>query len=142
MNTKQVNDAIAAKMAAIKLAVARGTTKAAFLVQGTARKKILNGPKTGIVYERGKVSHTASAPGEAPANDTGNLARAVNVVAAEPSLRAIAKVEVDTPYALALEFGRLDGSIEPRPFLQPAADEKATACRDLLQAEVAQAIAS
>lgn len=42
-------------------------------VRDSAVRAILHGEKTGRVYTRGSVRHQASAPGEAPASDTGNL---------------------------------------------------------------------
>lgn len=96
----------------------------AYLVQGTARKKILRDAKTGRAYR----SHIASAPGEAPANDTGNLASNISVVL--DNVEQVATVIAKTPYAGALEFGsyRKFGNgtavyVAPRPFLAPALDE-------------------
>ena len=38
---------------------------------------ILTGPRTGRIYRRGGVVHQASAPGEAPASDTGELRQSI-----------------------------------------------------------------
>ena len=45
------------------------------LIRGEAVKSIQSGAKSGIVYEKynPRRTHRASAPGEAPASDTGNL---------------------------------------------------------------------
>ena len=45
------------------------------LIRGEAIKSIQQGAKSGIVYEKynPRRTHRASAPGEAPASDTGNL---------------------------------------------------------------------
>lgn len=72
-------------------------------------------------YSRTRGTHTASSPGEPPATWTGELAGGVEI-------RKIAKHEVwvvegsagGGEYAAALEFGRADGSIAPRPHFKPA----------------------
>jgi hypothetical protein len=87
-----------------------------------AIQKILEGPKTGAVYTSGPppVPHQASAPGESPANWQGELAGSIHAVPLGPRE---ALVEVGSDHALPLEFGRADGTIAPRPFVQPAVDE-------------------
>ena len=91
------------------------------------------------MYARGKKTHTASRPGEAPANDTGNLQRSITVsgIKSTGNTTWTATVEANTPYARALEFGTLDGSIEPRPFLVPAFNE----LRDEIAADIRDEIA-
>lgn len=91
-------------------------------IKGNAINKILTGTKSGRIYVRNGVSHQASAPGEAPANDTGRLAQSgrVEIDAAEIA----ADVVFSTAYAAALEFGRLDGRIAARPYLRPALAEE------------------
>lgn len=61
--------------------------------------------------------HRASAPGEAPATDTGNL---VNSGYAKRARRALWHVGYTAEYARPLEFGT--PRILPRPFLRPAVD--------------------
>lgn len=134
--------ALATKRKAIERAIARGVTLGAFLIQKTARKKIMDGPKSGKLYKRGKKNHQASAPGEAPANDLGNLARSLNVVAASPSDRATAQVTAMAPYASWLEIGTKDGKIEPRPFMEPSAAECAPKVAETLRVEIEKAIGS
>ncbi len=46
-------------------------------IQEHARGLVINGPKTGRFYTRNRKLHQASAPGEAPANDTGRLAASI-----------------------------------------------------------------
>lgn len=138
LNIPKVVQALARKHAAIKVAIARGTTKGALLVQKAARQAILRGPKSGNVYARGKKDHIASAPGEAPANDTGNLQRSITVVAAQPGTVATAQVNVSAEYGQHLEFGTIN--MAPRPFLQPALDNNKTAIGAIIKAEVAAAV--
>lgn len=81
------------------------------------------GPKSGRKYKKGGKTHTASAPGEAPARDTGHLGQSTGfkLVPVDPSAsQSVAQVYVAAEYALALEFGRQDGTIKARPFVRPA----------------------
>lgn len=103
-------------------AFARAITRGAIVVQGKARRAIMDGPKTGNEYPRGKNVHKASAPGEAPANDTGNLAGSVTVVNAQPGPQPEAIVIAGARYAKWLEYGTKDGKLKPRPFMRPAAE--------------------
>ncbi len=81
--------------------------------------------------------HTASAPGEAPATDTGNLVSLLVINTANPNdPNPIATVESGAPYSAILEFGSDGGKIEPRPFMGPAFDRNLP----LIQAEVQKAI--
>jgi phage gpG-like protein len=89
--------------------------KIAFEIEGKA-KVSMAGEKSGRIYEVSPgVAHQASAPGEAPAIDTGNL---VNSIQTEMIGKATAMVFTNTEYAYDLEFGA--AHLAPRPFLQPA----------------------
>ena len=90
-----------------------GLKAIALMTQADAQRRVLKGPKTGRIYGR----HQASAPGEAPANDTGFLAGSIRIDINqkwEVDLRALA------PYAVHLEYGTR--KMAPRPFLRPAAE--------------------
>jgi hypothetical protein len=63
------------------------------------------------------LTHQASAPGEAPATDTGRLASATNYKMTGPMS---AEVGNDVIYGKWLEFGTADGKIKPRPAWRPA----------------------
>lgn len=90
---------------------------AGLIVQNAARVSILNGPKTGALYNpRGKVQHQASAPGEAPASDTGRLVNSIVSRVDETAL--VANITAGTEYAPYLEFGTR--KMAARPFLNPA----------------------
>lgn len=80
-----------------------------------AKLSIMNPPKSGRVYQRGKRAHQASAPGEAPATDVGNL---VNSVMLYKTATADWLIHWNAEYAAALEYGT--PRILPRPFLRPA----------------------
>ncbi len=97
--------------------------KAGNLVAGTAKKKILRDPHTGEIYG----NHQASAPGESPANDLGNLARGIKVVKEADFVLVVSTAE----YSAALEFGTKN--IAPRPFLGPSLQENKEKIKELLR---------
>lgn len=97
------------------------------IVRGTAQnirshavKSVQRGPKTGATYKKSspKRTHRASAPGQAPATDTGRL---VGSIKAEISGKT-AEVVADAQYAAWLEFGTQD--MEARPFMVPAMEKE------------------
>ena len=89
------------------------------LIRGEAIKSIQTGPKSGRIYERynPRRTHRASAPGQAPASDTGNLVRNIVVKQENPDL---VKVESNATYSSFLEFGT--SKMLARPFLFPATE--------------------
>lgn len=96
-------------------------------VRGKAIKSILKGSKTGVIYERSSGQnlspiHQASAPGEAPASDTGTLANSIKSILL-PSRDTVA-VFSQLKYAFWLEFGTRH--MDARPFLRPAAEDDKT----------------
>jgi hypothetical protein len=103
--------------------VGKEVRKTTLLVEGGAKTRIMTGPKTGRVYKVSKTgkSHQASAPGEAPATDTGNL---VNSIQSEFEGKLKGVVNVAAEYAEVLEFGSADGKLARRPYLTPAAEEQ------------------
>ena len=89
------------------------------LIRGEAIKSIQTGPKSGRTYEKynPRRTHKASAPGQAPASDTGNLVRNIVVKQENPDL---VKVESNATYSSFLEFGT--SKMLARPFLFPATE--------------------
>ena len=89
------------------------------LIRGEAIKSIQTGPKSGRVYQKynPRRTHTASAPGEAPASDTGNL---VSQIMVRQETRDNVVVESNALYSSFLEFGT--SKMLPRPFLFPATE--------------------
>jgi len=81
-------------------------------------KAWLDRPGGGRVYRRGRLGsrlHTASAPGEPPAPDSGALRDSARIEQGDgEALRVI----VSGPGASRLEFGARD--LAPRPYLRPA----------------------
>jgi HK97 gp10 family phage protein len=89
-------------------------------IRTTAIRSIQRGTKSGVVYQKyaPNRTHQASAPGQAPASDTGRLA---NSITADIEGKQ-ATVTAGTEYAAPLEFGTRD--IEPRPFMVPAMEQE------------------
>ena len=87
------------------------------LIRGEAIKSIQTGAKSGRIYEKynPRRTHRASAPGQAPASDTGNLVR--NIAVKMESRDQVAVVS-SAPYSQFLEFST--SKMLPRPFLFPA----------------------
>lgn len=89
--------------------------KAALEAETEMKTSITEGGKSGITYTRNNKEHTASAPGQAPANDTGKLASGIiyNRVSDDTH-----EIKITTEYALALEVGT--SRMAARPFIMPA----------------------
>ena len=87
-------------------------------VHTSARRRIQRGPKTGKLYIKTDPnrSHQASAPGEAPATDTGTLANSI-FWWVDPVRGGF--VYTNLEYAHILEFSM------NRPFLFPSMEEQA-----------------
>ena len=79
---------------------------------------IVQGPKTGRVYRIRGRDHQASAPGEAPANLTGRLAKSYNYDVHGPFQMTVGE---SAPYAGFLEDGT--GKMKPRPHMIRAITE-------------------
>ena len=96
------------------------------LVDGATkiRNRILTGmlrePKHGRVYKRKRTRHRASAPGEYPASDTGEMARSITFDARDMEIE-VGSIITGTPYPVYLEEGteRMDA----RPWLAPSVEE-------------------
>lgn len=73
----------------------------------------LSRPGTGRRYGR----HVASAPGQAPAVDQGQLRQSITALKVEPFRW---RVGTNVEYALYLEFG--SQRVAPRPFIRPAVE--------------------
>lgn len=88
-------------------------------IEENAKNSIQREVKTGRTYQRGAVTHTASAAGQAPANDTGRLVNSFGISQSANKLAVRIKSGGATvDYAVALEFGTRN--MEARPFMKPA----------------------
>lgn len=106
---------IAAELRGKASAIVRKTT---FDISAQA-KTSMGPPKHGHEYRRGGKVHVASAPGEPPAIDTGNL---INSIQEDFPNEITGVVYTPVAYAPILEFG--GAHIAPRPFFTPAAEAK------------------
>ena len=87
------------------------------LIRGEAIKSIQTGAKSGVMYQmyNPRREHRASAPGQAPASDTGNL---VSKIIVKQKSKNITNVESNADYSAYLEYGT--SKMQPRPFMLPA----------------------
>jgi HK97 gp10 family phage protein len=87
------------------------------LIRAEAIKSIQTGAKSGVMYQmyNPRREHRASAPGQAPASDTGNL---VSKIIVKQKTRNITNVESNANYSAFLEYGT--SKMQPRPFMLPA----------------------
>jgi HK97 gp10 family phage protein len=124
-------------------AVNKEVTKALFVsaqqVEKEAKLSIASGQKSGRVYQRGSVTHRASAPGEAPASDTGRL---INSIASYlNSSKGLESFVVAgrgiVKYAAMLEFGT--SKMAARPFLFPALEKSKAFIQERLNKAVRDA---
>ena len=87
------------------------------LIRGEAIKSIQTGAKSGVVYQmyNPRREHRASAPGQAPASDTGNL---VSKIVVRQKGANVTNVESNANYSAFLEYGT--SKMQARPFMLPA----------------------
>ena len=100
----------------LKTATANTTLSTAAYAERVAKESMM-GPKSGRMYKVSRTGkqHQASAPGQAPAIDTGNL---VNSIRHQRVGQENARTYTNTEYAAHLEFGT--AKMAPRPFMTPA----------------------
>ena len=105
-------------------------------LRGDIVKRYQRGPKTGVTYRKYNPNrtHTASAPGEAPATDTGRLASSVDYKRDGKLAATVGSLVV---YAAMLEFGT--GRIDPRPAWVPATETMRPKFRKRVEAALARA---
>lgn len=126
MNVEMTGDTITPGLKRLKQKIPDALRDAireiAFDIRIKAMELITSGPKTGTTYKRKSVSHQASAPGEAPASDTGDLLSHITVAAHG----RYTDVGTEKLHGLYLEGGTKVKDVEriaPRPFLAPALEE-------------------
>lgn len=105
-----------------------------FKIQRDAQASIRQGNKTGALYRRRSKTHRASAPGEAPALDTGVLANSISVQTQASTVNIFTRLK----YAAWLEYGtRL---IRPRPFMFPAFERNKKWIKERIESAIQKAI--
>ena len=110
----------------------RGVMIGIGIVEAHAVGLITAGGKSGRIYTRRGVKHQASAPGEAPASDTGRLVNSRRITLDSKDIRA--RLTFATRYALPLEVGTR--RVEPRPYARRSLMEKNTDVRAAVAGEV------
>jgi HK97 gp10 family phage protein len=115
-------------------ALGKAVLAGGFALEGKI-KESMGEQKSGRMYGK----HQASAPGEAPAIDTGALLNSINteLTAATPT-KAEGQVATNQVYAPPLEFGT--SRMAARPFMRPAADKHQDKVAEATQAALAKAI--
>lgn len=115
--------------------VAKAVKAVAFMINADVKQAYQKGPKTGRIYQRGGVTHQASAPGEAPATDTGTL---VSSVYFDQESKMSATVGSRLAYAHYLEFGTRN--IAQRPAWVPATERARPKLAELIEKALEAAI--
>lgn len=103
--------------AAIRPTVSQVVRKTAFDVEAGVKTE-MRGPKSGRMYRRGSRTHQASAPGQSPAVDFGQL---INSIQVEHVTDLTSKVGTNVEYALPLEYG--SRRVAPRPVWRPVIEK-------------------
>jgi hypothetical protein len=119
----------------VRRAVSRVVRRTKDTVELDIKEEIMHGTKSGRLYPRGKnvPPHQASAPGEAPATDLGDL---VGSIDSRMLGDLAAEVNIHSEHGPPLEFGTANGNLAPRPFVAPAVE----ANREPFREDVARAV--
>jgi HK97 gp10 family phage protein len=113
---------------AVRRAVVKAVNKGAVMVHKDAVESVQHGPKTGAIYTHDGIAHQASAPGEAPATDTGELVSSMTFEVDDDGFGA--SIVAKSPHAAPLEFGTVD--MDARPFMGPAFEKNREAIQELV----------
>jgi len=105
----------------VRLAAMQGVVRGTESVRNEALRLVLDTTKTGREYQRRGVTHTASAPGEPPASDTGTLVRNIRTDFSRID-QLVGVVRSSAAHAEHLEYGT--ENMEPRPSMRPALTNK------------------
>ena len=127
-------------------AVFRGVIKGTEALKTRMVERIMQPPKTGLLYPRGKGRmHQASAPGQSPANDYGNLVKSITTNYNEPKLEG--NVNIGAEYGHRLEYGFVGVDsigrtydMPARPFARPALEETTPVIRQSIADEINKAL--
>lgn len=134
-------DAFASKISRASVSaqqdVQRAVNKAGQLVRSEAVKEISKGSRSGKQYKRGNKYHVASAPGEFPKTDTGDLVSNITVEPDGPlSITVGSRVQAPQGYWLETKESSQGG----RPWLGPIIRKRQKSIFDLVQRAVKKAI--
>lgn len=131
-----VNWNAAGIIAKVRGATVTGLVRGTESIREEAVTLINTGPKTGRIYKRGAVTHQASAPGESPAGDTGDLASKIATSVNAEALTG--SVEFSSAHAKHLEYGTRN--MAPRPYARVAVAHKAPEIGKDIATEIAKAL--
>ena len=106
------------------------------LIRGEAIRSIQSGAKSGKTYKRYNPTrtHKASAPGEAPASDTGFLVSNIRV----KEEKDVVQVRSEASYSKFLEYGT--SKMLARPFLFPAFEKSKPKIAEVIFRKIKQSL--
>jgi phage gpG-like protein len=115
MSSVEIKSNIPALMGDVNDEIGEAILKLALELEADIKSQMAEG-KSGAVYRRGSGTHQASAPGEAPAIDTGAYVNSIQTT----EIKDGAEVGTNMEYGPFLEFGT--GRIAKRPHFTPAVE--------------------
>tara|TARA_R110001592_G_scaffold58288_1_gene176725 strand:- start:4344 stop:4790 length:447 start_codon:yes stop_codon:yes gene_type:complete len=106
------------------------------LIRGEAIRSIQTGAKSGKTYKKYNPTrtHKASAPGEAPASDTGFLVSNIRV----KDQKDFVEVRSEASYSKFLEYGT--SKMLARPFMFPASEKSKPKIAEILFQKIKQSL--
>ena len=115
MSSVEIKSNLLNLSADVKDEIGKAVMKLALELEADSKSQMAEG-KSGRIYERGGSTHQASAPGEAPAIDTGAYVNSIQTTETKDG----AEVGTNMEYGPFLEFGT--SRIAKRPHFTPAAE--------------------
>ena len=115
MSSVEIKSNLLNLSADVKDEIGKAVMKLALELEADIKSQMAEG-KSGRIYERGGSTHQASAPGEAPAIDTGAYVNSIQTTETKDG----AEVGTNMEYGPFLEFGT--SRIAKRPHFTPAAE--------------------
>lgn len=133
-NLRAVQDALRLYGAKAERNISRVIDATALTINRDVKDSMDRDVKTGRLYRRRNIEHRASAPGQAPATDTGFLLSSIYY---ERNTPLSATVGSRLAYAYYLEFGTV--RIAPRPAWLPATEKNREKFNRLLEEGIRKA---
>lgn len=119
-----------------RLGIGRALAVSVVKLDEYAKEKIQGGGRAGRTYRRGKRTHQASAAGEFPKSDYGQLTRSFFIRVAADKLSAFFGTKL--AYGRYLEFGT--SRMRARPWLRPTLKANAAEISDRIRTAVNEAM--
>jgi len=115
----------------LEKAVGRFVRKGALYIEGQLKSSMAE-PKSGNAYPRGKEgTHIASAPGESPAVDSGNLIGSITVL-----MESTLEAKIGTPVEYSIWLEESTERMAQRPLWERTAKESLPTLESMLATEV------